>query len=358
MKIPQFEPVLGKEEADKLLECIRDQWITGGKKVKEFEQRIAILCKVKRAVACCNGTMALFMGLKALGIKEGDEVIVPDFTFIASANAVVLAGAKPVFADVYGDTLNIKQGGIAKAITTKTKAIMPVHIYGQSAEMDMVNAMAKEYGLFVIEDAAQGIGVTWGGNPVGGLGDVGILSFYCDKTITSAEGGMVLTNNDEIADKCLRLENQGNLSKGNYIAETIGYNFRMTDLQAAVGLAQLDKLDSIITKKRFNERCYRNQLSNHVEFLRIDDRCSNVPFRIVILVLDPLALSKYLLEKEIETRRVFYPLHLQPCYNTGGSFPNSVRAYEMGLALPSSANLTKDQITYVCDSIKGFLSGR
>lgn len=249
MKVPQFSPILGKEEADKLLECIRDQWITGGKKVKEFEQRIAALCKVKRAVACCNGTMALFMGLKALGIKEGDEVIVPDFTFIASANAVVLAGGNPVFADVYKDTLNIKQSGIASAITTKTKAIMSVHIYGQSADMDMIHWMAKEYGLFVIEDAAQGIGVTWCGNPVGGLGDVGILSFYADKTITSGEGGMVLTNNDDIADKCLRLENQGNLSKGNYIADTIGYNFRMTDLQAAVGLAQLDKLDSIIAKK-------------------------------------------------------------------------------------------------------------
>lgn len=354
MKIPQYEPYLDELEITKLTECIRDNWITGGKKVKEFEHRIADLCRVKYAVACCNGTMGLFMGLKALGVGQDDEVIVPDFTFIASANAVVLTGATPVFVDIDYHTCQINPHRVESAITINTKAIMPVHLYGQATDMNEIMKIAKEYKLSVIEDAAQGIGVTWCGQPVGGIGEVGIISFYGDKTITSGEGGMVLTNVKEIYEKCLRLENQGNLSKGNYIAETVGYNFRMTDLQAAVGLAQLDKLGEIINRKRANEMYYRTLLDDLVDFIMPDTRCFNVPFRIVIFVSDPAKLQLHLANNGIETKRVFYPLHSQPCYNTGGNYPNSVKAYETGLALPSSVKLTEENIKYVCDKIKEY----
>jgi len=352
--IPQFEPWIDEIELKQLSECIRDNWIAGGKKVAEFERRIAKLCGVKRAVACVNGTVALFMGLKALGIGHSDEVIVPDFTFIASANSVVLAGATPIFVDIDKYTLNIDPNLIGAAITERTRAIMPVHIYGQSANMDAVMEIAQRNRLSVIEDAAQGIGVTWNEKPVGSFGDVGCLSFYADKTLTTGEGGMVLTDDDKIADKCLRLAHQGNLGKGQYIHETIGYNFRMTDLQAAVGLAQLKKLPLIIEMKRTNEALYRRLLNGAVEFPCVDSRCFSVPFRIVILVENPKELSTHLNECGVDTRRVFYPLHIQPCYNRNGDFSNSVRAYERGLALPSSVRLTQEQIKYICNRIKEY----
>jgi perosamine synthetase len=352
--IPQYEPWLGQEELSKLAECIKDNWITGGKKVKEFEDRIAKLAGVKRAIACSNGTMALFMGLKSLGIGPGDEVIVPDFTFIASANAVILAGGKPVFVDIERDTLNIDVTKIKAAITPRTKAIMPVHIYGQSANMSEIMNIAREYGLKVIEDAAQAVGVTWQGKPAGGIGDINCFSFYADKCMTTAEGGMVLTNDNSMADTSLRLENQGNLKKGNYIAESIGYNFRMTDLQAAVGLAQLDKLPEIIKRKRHNDELYREYLKGAAQFTSISSQCFNVPFRHVILVDNPQDMSEYLERNGIGTRRVFYPLHMQPCYNYGGDYPAAIWAYEHGLALPSSTLLTEEKISYIGNAIKKY----
>jgi len=358
--IPQFEPWLGEEELVQVAECIKGNWITGGPKVKEFERRIAELCGVKHAIATCNGTLALYMGLKALGIGEGDEVIVPDFTFIASANSVVLAGAKPVFVDVDVRTFNIDPESTEKAITPRTKAIMPVHIYGQAADMDAICEIARRHNLYIIEDAAQGIGVTFKGKHTGSFGHIGCISFYADKTMTTGEGGMVLTNDDKLAKKCLILKHQGRTGRGIYYHEHIGYNFRLTDLQAAVGLAQLSKLSTIIEGKKRNEKLYRELLADveGIEFPYIDPRGFNVPFRINILVDDPEALWKFLEEEDISSRRFFYPLHKQPCYNAKGDFPNAERAYERGLSLPSSVTLTEDQILYICDKIKLFMKKR
>ncbi len=352
--IPQSEPWLDEQELAQLAECITDNWITEGKKVKKFEERIAELCDVKYAIACTSGTIALYMGLKAMGIGEGDEVIVPDFTFIASANSVVLTGAKPVFVDVDSRTFNIDPDCTEEAITSKTKAIMPVHIYGQSADMDAIMDLARDYNLKVIEDNAQGIGVKWQGKPTGSFGDVSCLAFYADKVITTGEGGIVLTNNPEIAEQCLILKHQGRTGTGIYHHEHIGYNFRLTDLQAAVGLAQLDKLPVIIDKRRKNEALYRKLLDGVVELPYVDPRCFNVPFRVNILVDDPGALSVYLNENNISSREFFYPLHMQPCYNQEGFYPNSVEAHNRGLSLPSSTNLFKEQIEYICEKIKAY----
>ena len=284
----------------------------------------------------------------------------PDFTFIASANSVVLAGAKPVFVDVDIKTFNIDAECVEKAITPRTKAIMPVHIYGQSADMDSIGEIAKRHGLYIIEDAAQGIGVTFKDKPVGGFGEVGCLSFYADKTMTTGEGGMVLTNDDELARQCLILKHQGRTGRGIYFHDYIGYNFRLTDLQAAIGLAQLSKLPTIIEKKKRNERLYKELLKDieGVEFPYIDPRGFNVPFRINILVDEPEALQKFLESEEIGSRRFFYPLHKQPCYNVDGEFPNTVRAHEKGLSLPSAVTLTEEQINYVCDKIKLFMRSK
>jgi len=370
--IPQIEPWLGDEEIKQVKESIKNQWISGGSKLKEFQDKIAKLCQVKYAIATCNGTQALYIGLKILGISKGDEVIVPDFTFIASANAVVWAGGKPVFVDIDAQTLNIDPEKIEKAITSKTKAIMPVHIYGQSADMKKICAIAKKHKLYVIEDAAQGVGVTFDGKPVGGFGDVGCLSFYADKVLTTGEGGMILTNNKKLATKAIILSNQGRTGRGWYVHDYLGYNFRMADLAAGIGLAQLKKLPLIIKMKIRNENLYRKYLSgiSEVEFPYIDPKGFKVPYRSIIFVKDPQALMEFLNKNNIKTARTFFPLHFQPCFtknggigervklNIKGSFPNTISTNKKILNLPSGVALKEEEIRYVCNKIKEFFDSK
>lgn len=355
-QIPQFAPYLAEEEVEQIVETLRSNWITEGPKTREFETLIAERVGVKHAIAVNNGTVALYLGLKILGIGPGDEVIVPDFTFIASANAVVLAGAKPVFADIDARTFGLDSERIPPCISPRTRAIMPVHIYGQAADMPALSDVARRYGLAIIEDAAQGIGVTFKGKHVGSFGDVACMSFYADKTMTTGEGGMVLTNDDAMADECVILKNQGRPVRGRYTHEYIGYNFRLTDLQAAVGLAQLSKLETIIQLKKRNERLYHELLADvsGVEFPYKDPRGFDVPFRINILVEDPEGVRLYLEEHGISSRRFFYPLHLQPCYGVRADCTNAVRAYERGLSLPSAAGLTEEEIRYVCEKLADY----
>jgi len=352
--IPLFEPWLGEEELIQITEVIKSRWIAEGEKTRELERKIAALCGVKHAVAVSNGTVALYVGLKLLGVGEGDEVIVPDFTFIASANSVKLAGATPVFVDVDERTFNINPESTQKAITRKTKAIMPVHIYGQAADMDRIGKIATEYGLYIVEDAAQGIGVKFNGKHVGGFGNIGCMSFYADKTMTTGEGGMILTDDDRLAEECILMKNQGRLRAGAYLHPNIGYNFRLSDLQAAIGVAQFSKLPTMIEMKKKNEKLYRDHLIDvrGIEFPYTDPRGHNVPFRISILIDNPEGLQKFLESEGIASRRFFYPLHKQPCYNTGGEFPNAEKAYERGLSLPSSVALSEEQIEHVCETVK------
>ena len=356
--IPQTEPWLGKEELKHLAESIKNQWISGGPKLKEFQEKIAKIFGVKYAIAVCNGTQALYVALKMVDIGPGDEVIVPDFTFIATANAVVWAGAKPVFIDVDKRTFNIDPAKIEVLITPKTKAILPVHIYGQSANMPEIMRIAKKHNLKVIEDAAQGICVTYQKKAVGSFGEVGCLSFYADKVLTTGEGGMVLTNDDKLAEKAVILLNQGRTGRGWYIHDHLGYNFRMTDLQAGVGLGQLTKLKEIIRRRKRNEKLYRKYLANvkEVEFPHEDPEGYKVPFRNLIIVKDPQALLEFLNNEGVKANRSFYPLHLQPCYKeeAGKSFPNSLYLYEHLLRLPSGTLLKEEEIKYVCQKIKEF----
>lgn len=351
--------MLGKEELKELRESIAALWISGGPKVKEFQEKIAKLCGVKHAIAVCNGTQALYVGLLALGVGKGDEVIVPDFTFIASANAVTWTGATPVFVDVDRRTFNIDPREAERAITKRTKAIMPVHIYGQAANMRAIMSLARRRKLKVVEDAAQGIGVSFKGKPVGGFGEVGCISFYADKIMTTGEGGMIVTNDDELAKRCVILLNQGRTGRGWYIHDYIGYNFRMTDLQAGVGLAQLRKLPRLLEKRRRIERWYRSFLKGApgVTFPYAAPEGVRVPYRITIMVEDPQGLMEFLDARGIKAVRSFYPLHLQPCYKGRrhkGSFPNSRHAYARVLRLPSGNTLTKGEVKRVCGGIKDF----
>jgi len=359
-KVPQLEPYVGKEEIANLTKVIKNKWLTEGPFCKEFVELIQKKTGAKYACLVNNGTLGLYLGLKALGVKEGDEVILPDCTFNATGSSIAFTGAKPVFVDVYDYSWNIDPNKIEQYITEKTKVIIPVHVYGQSANMDMIMEIAKKYNLKVLEDAAQGFGVYFDGKHTGTIGDIGLISFFADKTITTGEGGILLTNNEELYKKIKMLRNQGRENSGVFIHPELGMNFRLTDLQAAVGVAQIKKFDKILKKKTENYNLYKKLLTGveEVQFLMIPPWSNFVPFRANIKAWDAERLLNYLEDNVIQTRRVFYPLHLQPCYRqwkyNDASYPESKKAYAEGLSLPVFYNLTKEQITYVCNKIKEF----
>jgi perosamine synthetase len=356
MKVNQFQPYIGQEEYESIKDCFDSNWITEGPKSKEFSEKLCKLIGCKYGVFAPNGTLSLYLGLKAMGIGPGDEVIVPNFTFIASANAVEMVGAKPVFVDINVNTLHIDINKCEYLISSKTKAIMPVHIYGTAVNMDVVIKFAKKHKLKIIEDAAQAIGVKWNNKHCGSFGDVGSFSFFADKTITTGEGGFVCTNNKKIYEKLLYLRNQGRLSRGSFIHPEIGYNFRMTDIQCAIGLTQLKKLNDIIDKKQKILQTYKDNLKN-VKGISIhapEEGSNHIPFRVAILFNKNITdIMEYLKLNNIETRTFFYPLHAQPCFSEKNkNYKNSTYVYNHGLCMPSYPELKKDQIVYVCDKLK------
>ncbi len=368
MKIPQVSPWLGEEELTEVNNVFKNNWLTEGPYATIFSKSLNDFFDVEYGVFAPNGTLALFLGLLALEIGYGDEVIVPDCTFIGSANAVVLTGATPVFVDVNRDNFQIDVKLAENLITSKTKAIMPVHLYGMSANMKEVIDFAKRWNLKIIEDAAQGVGVKYYDKHVGTFGDVGCFSFFADKTITTGEGGYVVAKNKEIFEKLLLLRNQGRYDRGSFIHPAIGYNFRITDIQAAVGVVQLRKFAAIQQNKTRIYELYYEELKDtpEVEFLKVEEGSNHVPFRAVLLVQDAQKLMSYLDERIVQTRSFFYPLHKQPCFksfhgNNGGIkslddkyFPNSIYGYEHGLCLPIYPSLQDDQIKEICRYIKGY----
>lgn len=366
--IIQIEPWIDHAELDELKKVIDSTFVTESTMTKEFEDRIKELTGARHAIAVANGTLGLYACLRALDIGPGDEVIVPDLTFIATANAVVMAGATPVFCDVREDTFCIDVASAGDRLTPRTKAVMPVHLYGQSADMDEVTSFAQKHGLKVVEDAAQGVGVRFNGRHVGTFGELGILSFYGNKTITCGEGGVILTDDDELATKCYRLKNHGRERKGVFVHEEIGFNFSFTEMQAAVGVAQMKKLPRIVERKRGIHERYLADLADLPRFRPcfIDPRTEPVFWFTSFLSDDTDELSAYLLERGIQTRRFFYPLHSQPCYQKHEAirgvnmvpFPVSDRIYQMGLSLPSSYGLTDEEQATVIDQIRGFYENR
>ncbi len=361
MKVSQFEPSIGLEEYEAIKKCFDAKWISEGKLCKEFSERVLDLIGCKYGVFANNGTLSLYLGLKALGIGPGDEVMVPNFTFIASANSIIMAGARPVFVDVDEKTLHIDLKKAQRIVTEKTKAIMPVHIYGTSANMSEILNFSIKNNLLVIEDAAQGIGVNWNGSHCGSLGDVGSFSFFADKTITTGEGGFLCTNNEKVYEKMLYLRNQGRINRGSFIHPEIGYNFRITDIQAAIGLTQIDKLDFIIDKKQKLLLAYREGLSDldQVTIHEPETGSNHVPFRVAITALDGKdKLMNYMKDNEIETRTFFYPLHMQPCYKKyqtdDREMEVSKKLYQNGLCLPSYPSMDLDKVEYVCEVIRNY----
>lgn len=366
--IPQIKPWIDTSDLDQVVKVINSTYVTENMATLAFEEEIKALTGSKFAISMSNGTVASFVALKSLGIGQGDEVIVPNITFIATATAVIMAGAMPVLCDVDPDFFCLDVKLASKLVTKNTKAIMPVHLYGQPANINEVLDIARENNLFVVEDAAQGVGVHLRDKHVGTFGDVGILSFYGNKTITTAEGGILLTDCSEIAKTAFRLKNHGRSEKGTFIHETIGYNFAFSDLHAALGLGQIAKLAKIIERKNEIREYYISNLSSiypQIVFPKIVQDSRPVHWFSSILVDDAENLGNYLLTKNIQTRKFFYPLHRQPCFkdsplviNANAEFSVSENCYRKGLSLPSWYELSDSQLNRVANEILRYYENR
>lgn len=359
-QIIQIEPWINYEEAFQLLRVIKNRYVTEYKLTQEFENKIRTLTNSKHAISITNGTLALYVILKTLGIGKGDEVIVPDLTFIATANAVLMTGAKPVLCDVNLSNWGIDPNKVESLITEKTKAVIPVHLYGSCVDIIKLKEISLEYKIHLIEDAAQGVGVFYKKYHVGTFGIAGMLSFYGNKTITCGEGGIILTNSDKLAKEIFKFKNHGRNQKGTFIHEDIGYNFSFTEMQAAIGIAQMNKLERIIKKKELLNKWYRKELNKDISFMPIPKKVKPVYWFNSIKCSDIEKLQAYLKKELIQTRRIFYPLHMQPCYkdflNVRDDFKNSKFIFNNFLSLPSSFSLKKFQLKRIASRINSFYS--
>ncbi len=358
--IPVSEPNIGREEKKNVLECLNSTWISSlGKFIPEFEKEFTKFCGVKHGIATSNGTTALHLALLTMGIKEGDEVIIPNHTFIASANVVRHCRAEPVFVDCDPETYNIDPKEIEKRITKKTKAIMAVHLFGHPCEMDKIMNIAKKHKLFLIEDCAQAHGAEFKGKKVGSFGDIGCFSFYGNKIITTGEGGMCITNNRKLAEKMQYLRDHHMSKRKRFWHDEVGYNYRMTNLQAAIGVAQMKKINKFIAKRRKNAALYNKHLKN-VKGIRLPVEkkgCKNVYWAYGILLDKNFGMSRdklasELRKKGIDSRPFFYLMTDMPPYKSNEKFSVGKDISRNGICLPSSSMTKESDIKYICDTIK------
>lgn len=360
MMIPIAEPVIGKEEEKLVLDGLRSGWVSSiGKYINKFEKGFASFCNTKYAVSASNGTAALHLSLVAAGIGPGDEVIVPTLTFVATANAVVYTGATPIFVDCEKETWNIDPEKIKEKINRRTRAIIPVHLYGHPANMGAILAIARKYGLLVIEDAAEAHGAEYRDKKVGSLGDMACFSFFGNKIITTGEGGMITTNNKILAEKLRMLRDHGASKRRRYYHPSLGFNYRMTNLQAAMGLAQLRKIKNILDQKRRIAQLYARNLKELEGEITLHPEAKwakNVFWMYSILLpkkgkKNRDYLMKQLKKKGVDSRPFFFPIHHHQRYKTGESYPVADFLAHSGLNLPSSVNLEDSQIRFICDKI-------
>jgi len=365
--IPVADVSLDGHELAYVTECITTGWISSlGKYVREFEERFSQFCGSKYGIATSNGTTAIHLALAVLGIGPGDEVIVPSLTFVATANAVVYTGAKPVFADSEWTSWNLDPARLEEKITPRTKAIIPVHLYGHPADMDPIIGIAKRHGLFVVEDAAEAHGARYKDKRVGSLGDLSSFSFYGNKIITTGEGGMVLTDNAEWDERARQLRDHGMSKQKRYWHPEIGYNYRLTNVQAAIGVAQMERIDDILARKRQNAALY-NELLKDVPGITLPPEApwaENVYWMYSILVQDEYGMSRdelmqVLRANEIDSRPFFYLIHTMPPYadsvtpqEAAHGFPVATQLSQRGINLPSAPSLTREQIEYICRVIR------
>lgn len=354
-RITQVEPFFDDDEIFGLEASVKRGWLTEGPCAAEFLSAIQRDTGSRYAVLAPNGTLGLFLGLLALDLPRDGEILIPSFTFYASASAAIFAGLRPVFVDVDPGTFNLDVEALEAHITDRTVAIMPVHIYGHSAPVDQVRELADRYQLRIIEDAAQAYGIRYNGHHAGTWGDVGVISFFADKTITTGEGGVVLTQDRDIYERLCLLRNQGRLSSGTFKHDGLGMNFRVTDLQCAVGLAQLRKLPAITAAKQRNHSRYVENLRNidGIRWMRTQPGSDHIPFRFALLSNRRDAVVDALERDGVQTRSFFYPLHLQPALTNyaRGPLPVAEALYSEGICLPVHTGLKPSDVDEISEII-------
>ncbi len=361
--IPVANPAFIGNEKKYVDDCMESGWISSaGKYIELFEAGFAEFCGVKHAIACCNGTVALHLALLALGVEPGDEVIVPTLTFVATPNSVMYCGAKPVFVDSESETWNLDPKQIEAKITARTKGIIAVHLYGHPAKMLELRKIADRHNLFLLEDAAEAHGAMCDGKIAGSIGDAATFSFYANKIITTGEGGMVVTDSDAVAEKVRLLRGQGMDPTRRYWHPVVGYNYRMMNLPAAIGLAQLEQIEQQLEIRSQIARFYNERLRNLLGItLQVEQAWARHVYWMFSVVIDNEHWSdrdnvmKLLGEQGIETRPVFYPAHSMPPYLPFAgteTFPVAGHLSANGISLPTWAGLTESDIDRVCRTLE------
>ncbi|MCD0422662.1 DegT/DnrJ/EryC1/StrS family aminotransferase [Rubrivivax sp. JA1024] len=358
-EIPWFAPAFGGDEERRVAAVIRSGFVNDGPATREFEHAIAQIAGVRHCVAVTSGTAAISLALMAKGIGPGDEVIVPDLTFIATANAVSMTGATVKLADVNPRTLTLDLAGLSAAVTPATRAVVPVDVNGRGADYAAIEPFCRERGLVLITDSAEALGSGYRQRPLGSIGDAGCFSFSPNKFITTGQGGMIATNSDAVRDRLIELKDQGRPRRGtggDDLHPASGFNFKLTDLQGALGLAQLQRLDERIARARERDRWYRARLSQ-IEGVRFPDDASGedeVRLWADILVSDRQAVRAAFDAHSIGYRAFWYPLHRQAPYHieNDDGFRQSIAASEAGLWLPSAFDITESDVARVCDILR------
>lgn len=361
-RITMASPIFNGKEKEYLNDCIDTGWISAnGPYVQRFETEFADYCNTKYALACSNGTVTLHLILKAVGIGPGDEVIMPALTYIATANTVRYCGAAPVFVDCLPDSWNIDPVAVEKAITKHTKAIMPVHLYGLSADMTALRQIGEKHSIPIIEDAAEAHGAVWDGRRVGSIGIAGSFSFFGNKIITTGEGGMIVTNNEALYQKMKILRSQGMDPRRRYWHEMIGYNYRMTNMQAAVGVAQLENIEWHLQQRQRvaaeYRKAFQGPLAEYVDIQKVTSPENHVYWMMSIILKDRVTKSRDCVMDEmelrgIEMRPLFYPVYQMPPYlEYGTSCPIAERLSSRGINLPTHAGLNEEKISFITSCI-------
>lgn len=361
------QPKMVGNERKYVLDCLDTNWISSnGKYISAFEEVFAAFCGVKHAIATNNGTTALHLALVALGVQPGDEVIVPTVTYIATANAVRYCGATPVFVDVCADTLNVDPACLESKITAKTRGIIPVHLYGHPADMEAINVVARKHDLWVVEDAAEAHGAAVNGKRVGGLGTCATFSFFGNKIITTGEGGMITTNDEDLAARLRLYRGQGMDPKRRYWFPVVGYNYRMTNIQAAIGLAQMEGIEQALADRERLAGWYAEALG-HLEdkiLLPVPARWARQAVWMYTIYLrhggesERDGIMRRLDELGIETRPVFYPMHVMPPYLEDAVYPVADLWAGRGISLPTHQDLTPDDVERIAQGLRAALASQ
>lgn len=361
MRYPVAAPDLSGNELEYVTECLVSSWISSnGRFIEEFENRVAEFVGARFAIAACNGTAALHLALLALGVKPGDEVIVPTLTYVATANAVTYCGGRPVFADIDPRTWNLDPESVRRVVTPRTRGILPVHLYGLPCDMRRLAEVAREHGLWLVEDAAEALGATFASRPVGGFGEAAVFSFFGNKIVTTGEGGMVLTSDPDLAERLRLLRGQGMDPRRRYWHPLVGYNYRMTNIAAAIGVAQMERIHDLLAARRRVAAWYREELADceEISFQTVAAPAVSACWMVGVVLRSPLdreAVMADLAAEGIETRPFFYPVHHFPMYEgcrSDAGCPAATDLAYRGLCLPTAAYLQRKDVAFIAQVLR------